>query len=153
MKKLTLNQVTALCKWAIENKGENWGTWNSNYPVIGCSYLQYEDNPIVVKFDETVEFAGEKFKRIGWNRNIPGHESFTTFSSLLDELKKEGITFGEYPEKRFTKEIDGKKISYLIRQSPYSNYPAPDVCLLNEDGSLFRESITINSKYYPGEEI
>ena len=152
MKTLTLNEVKALCEWAIENHSNNWGGWN-NYPLTGCSYLQFEDNPLVVKFDDIAEFAGEKFKRIGWNRRIPGREPVITFSLLLSELKKAGITFGSYPEKRFVKIVEGKEISYLIKQSQFADYPCPNVCILDNEGNIIRQSITTASKYYPHEMI
>lgn len=152
MRTLTQEEAIELCKWAIEHYSTNWGSWN-NYPVSGCSYLQFEDNPIVIKFDETVEFGGEKFKRIGWSRRIPGKENSITFSSIIFDLKKSGIDFGTYPEKKFTKEIEGEKLNYLIRQNPYADYPLPDVCLLDDNGNIKRHGITPNSKFYPFGEL
>lgn len=153
MRTLTIEEATELCRWAIAHRDTNWGTWG-NYPVAGCSYLQFDDNPIVIKFDSMIEFSDEKFKRIGWSRRIPGKENAVTFSWLISEVKKmTGINFGTYPEKRFTKEIDGKQYSYLIRQSPYADYPSPDVCLLDENGNISRSGITTSSKYYPWEQI
>ena len=149
MKTLTLEDATALCHWAIAYRNTNWGSWE-DYPVSGCSYLQFDDNPVVIKFDNMVEFSGEKFKRIGWSRRIPGKENAITFSWLMFEVKKiTGIDFGTYPEKRFTKEVEGKEINYLIRQSPYAGYPSPDVCILDESGKIIRDGITTASKFYP----
>ena len=152
MRTLTQEEATELCRWAIAHYSTNWGSWN-NYPVAGCSYLQYDDNPLVVKFDETIEFAGERFKRIGWSRRIPGKESSITFSSIISELKKAGITFGTYHEKRFQKEVEGEKLNYLIRQNPYADYPLPDVCLLDDNGNIKRHGITSASKFYPWSEL
>lgn len=153
IRNLTIAEAEALCRWAIDHYNTNWGTW-SKYPVSGCSYLQFDDNPLVVKFDEMVQFSDEKFKRIGWGRKIPGKENAVTFSWLISEVKKiTGNNFGTYPEKRFTKEIDGKQISYFIRQSPYADYPSPDVCLLDDNGNILRSGITPASKYYPWGEI
>jgi hypothetical protein len=152
MKELTLNEVKSLYEWVLLNKNKNWGTWN-NYPVSGCSYQQYDNNPIVIKFDEMRTFAGERFKRISWNRNCPGKEPFICFYDLFSELKKQGI-IKNYPEKRFSKMIDGKEVFYLIRQNEYSYYPNPEVCLLTSaNGEIYRKGITKQSKYYPSEEI
>lgn len=148
MEKLSTEKVEALCRWAIENHSKNWGCW-SEYPIGGATYLQFGNNPIVIKFDQMVEFNGEKFKRIGWGRSIPGKEKAITFSSLISDLKKAGIDFGTYPEKRVTKEVDGKIYNLLIRQHPYANYPLPDVCLLNDSGNIIRSGISELSKYYP----
>jgi len=148
MRTLTEKEAIALCKWAIENYETNWGSWK-DYPIDGCTYLQYEDNPIVIKFDTIVVFAGEKFKRIGWGRKIPGNESAITFSFLMFELKKMGISFGSYPERRFKEVIDGREYSFLIRQLESADYPCPEVCLLNEKGNIIRSGITSASKYYP----
>ena len=151
MKELSLKQAEALCKWAIENHETNWGVWG-NYPLSGCSYLQYDNNRLIVKFDEMMSFAGETFKRIGWDRNIPQSNKAITFSTLFSQLKKKGIDLGTYPEKRFTKTIDGNEISYLIRQSEYADFPSPEVCLLTPNGDIYR-TITKKSKYYPFGEI
>jgi hypothetical protein len=53
MRTLTTEEVTALCQ--IAHESTNWETWDGSYPLPGCRYLQYETNPIVVKFDEVVE--------------------------------------------------------------------------------------------------
>jgi hypothetical protein len=152
MRTLSIQEATALCQWAINYHLINWGIWG-NYPISGCSFLQFEDNPLVVKFDETTEFNGEKFKRIGWSRRIPGKESSVTFSSIISELKKSGVNFGTYPEKKITKEIEGKLFSLLIRQNPVADYPLPDVCILDESGNIKRSGITSNSKFYPFGEL
>ena len=87
MRNLTTQEVIALWQWAVTNHETNWGTWG-NYPVSGCSYLQFDNNPVVIKFDSTVEYNGEKFKRIGWGRRVPGNEPAISFSMLFDLIPK-----------------------------------------------------------------
>jgi hypothetical protein len=148
MRTLSIQEAEALCRWAIANRGTNWGSW-TNYPVDGCSYLQFDDNPVVIKFDESVEFGEKIFRRIGWSRRIPGKDNCTTFSWIMWELKKAGINFGTYPEKRVTQEIEGKMVHYLIRQNPHADYPLPDVCIVDDAGQITRSGITTASKVYP----
>ncbi len=81
MNKLTHNEAIALYNWAVENHSKNWGVW-SNYPILGCAYLQYDNNPIIIKFDTLMSYEGETFKRIGWGRRIPGKEPAITFAGL-----------------------------------------------------------------------
>lgn len=86
MKNLSIEEATALCEWAKLNQNKNWGVW-FNYPITGCSYLQFDNNPLVVKFDQTTSFGTLKFKRIGWNRRIPGSGPSITFANLMYEIE------------------------------------------------------------------
>lgn len=90
MKTLSTEQATALYKWAKENHSKNWGLW-FNCPLEGCSFLQFDSNPLVVKFDETTVFGSLKFKRIGWTKRISGKGASTTFFALSLELEKIGV--------------------------------------------------------------
>jgi len=90
MKNLSIDEATSLYKWANENHKENWGVW-MNYPISGCSFLQFEDNPLDVKFDEMTSFGTLKFKRIGWGRRISGKEASITFRALSYELEQAGV--------------------------------------------------------------
>lgn len=85
MRTLSTEEVTALIDWAKENHSKNWGVW-SDYPLTGCTFLQYDNNRLIVKFDEAASFGSLKFKRIGWDRRMPGKEAAITFSALAYEL-------------------------------------------------------------------
>lgn len=81
MRNLSDQEAIALYNWGRIYHSVNWGTWK-NYPLPGCSYLQFDTNPLVVKFDQVVKYRDEKFKRLGWERNVPGKGLKSTFGAL-----------------------------------------------------------------------
>ena len=66
--------------------------------VSGVRFLKdnnlCDNNCLVVKFDETTEFGGEKFRGISWSRN-KGNEKYITFYFLITLLKFAGVIFKE----------------------------------------------------------
>src|SRR5690554_5482345 len=120
MKTLTTSEAVALWTWAAANHSKNWGTW-TDYPVGGCSYLQFDNNQLVVKFDRTVSYQGETLKRIGWGRNIPGKEKAITFAGLYQLIPESDRPAKEQaPTHEFT---HPNGTVFVLRQQPYADYP------------------------------
>lgn len=145
MRVLTHKEAADLYTWAVENHKLNWGGW-SNYPVTGCSYLQFDDNPLVVKFDEVVRYQGENFKRILWSRGSIGRGPCIHFATLLDLIPKEFRPKMELaPYHEFT-HPDGTK--FILKQSPFSNYPRHRFAAVMPNGSV-RDNFSEKSHLYP----
>lgn len=86
---LSKELATEIINWYNQNGNTNWGDW-SNYPKlpVGAKYLQYDDNPCVIKLDQPLSIAGTEFlgfKYIATNWRCPGAknaEDVITFDVL-----------------------------------------------------------------------
>lgn len=143
--KLSTSEVIALWQWAVANHETNCGTWG-NYPVSGCSYLQFDNNPVVIKFDTIVEYNGESFKRIGWGRIIPGNEPAITFGMLFDLIpQNERPVIELAPSYEFT-HPNGNK--YFLKQNEYCDYKKHTMSMIYADGRPSRKNFTTASTLY-----
>jgi len=144
MRTLQTSEVVALWNWAVKNQSSNWGGWG-DYPVTGCSYLQFDNNNLVVKFDSIVEYQGEKFKRIGWGRRIPGNEPSITFSWLYDLIPVAEKPAKEVAQSATFKHPNGNQ--FEISQNEYVDYKFHKLNCIFPDGNI-RKDFTEKSKLF-----
>jgi hypothetical protein len=142
-KQLTTSEVIALWQWAVKNHNTNWGVWD-NYPVSGCSYLQYDNNRLIVKFDGIAEYQEEKFKRIGWDRRIPGNEPSITFDALYTLIPVAERPVDIAPSYEFFHKNGNK---FILKQHEYVNHKMHKISVVFPDG-VERNNFTSASKYY-----
>lgn len=88
--KFTSEQQTELYNWIKSHEDSNWGSWG-NYPKVPGhpKFLQYDNAPVVVKFDQTVEFynyrTGQTMhtRYISASRRCPGGGSDFVLASQI----------------------------------------------------------------------
>lgn len=91
MKKLTDHEVAQLLFWVQNNENKNWGTWG-NYPLPLCSYNQYQDCKVYIKFDMPHEYRGLKFTYLVSSRLYATNRNKKTIQELIWEYEKSGDT-------------------------------------------------------------
>lgn len=143
-RELTTNEAITLWQYAIKNHSKNWGSW-FDYPVNGCSYLQFEDNQMVIKFDQMVTYGGETFKRIGWGRRIPGKEAAITFSTLYSLIPESDRPVKEEAPSYEFEHPNGNV--FILKQNQFADYKKHALSVRYPDGNV-RDGFTNASKLY-----